>query len=304
MLKMNLNKKPLISVVMCTFNNQLTLKRAINSVIKQDFKLWELIVVDANSNDDTKQIITQYASNDPRIKFKFMNYQSKWVESTLIGLDKVQGEFCMFLDADDYISVNYLGTLLKVLHNEKCVGAAGNLKLVNVHGKEIINNPSSNRVFGFTNNKLQLVRLSMCFLTPESFGLVNCLYGLWNTKKLREIELWSRIDNTLNFDQIFVLNVLQYGRVSYYSKVFHVRLSHSKKAKTFTDKKIITLKNSKIKWVLILLRELLIVFPPIRVYSKWILQNKSMFSPFFVVILALRTLLALPVKLIKIFRSI
>ena len=54
------SKKPLVSVIIPTFNRAWILKEAIDSVLAQDFKDFELIVVDDGSSDDTEQILDAY----------------------------------------------------------------------------------------------------------------------------------------------------------------------------------------------------------------------------------------------------
>jgi glycosyltransferase involved in cell wall biosynthesis len=54
-----------MSIVMATYNRASTLPRAIDSVVRQDHPLWELIIVDDGSTDDTKDVLRSY--DDPKI---------------------------------------------------------------------------------------------------------------------------------------------------------------------------------------------------------------------------------------------
>lgn len=62
------NKLPLISIIMPCFNSASFVMDAINSVIDQSYKNWELIVVDDNSLDDTVHIVSSFAKKNRKIK--------------------------------------------------------------------------------------------------------------------------------------------------------------------------------------------------------------------------------------------
>ena len=60
--------KPFFSIVMATYNRAYCIENAINSVLKQDFKDWELIIVDDGSTDNTEEVVKKYL-DDKRIKY-------------------------------------------------------------------------------------------------------------------------------------------------------------------------------------------------------------------------------------------
>ena len=64
-----MTNKSLFSIIIPTFNRAVLLWRAIESVISQTFKDWELIVVVDGSTDNTREIVESYA--DHRIKYTY-----------------------------------------------------------------------------------------------------------------------------------------------------------------------------------------------------------------------------------------
>tara|TARA_B100001027_G_scaffold190153_1_gene143946 strand:+ start:116 stop:307 length:192 start_codon:yes stop_codon:yes gene_type:complete len=54
------NKKPTISVIMPSYNRAYCIERALNSLLKQTFKNFELIVIDNYSTDNTEEIVNKY----------------------------------------------------------------------------------------------------------------------------------------------------------------------------------------------------------------------------------------------------
>jgi glycosyltransferase involved in cell wall biosynthesis len=270
---------------MCTYNNQNTIDRAINSLLVQDFKNWELIVVDANSSDETRNQIIQFSQKDSRISFIPLDYQSPWVESSLITLNYAVGKYFMFLDGDDFVSKNYISCLINEFNDKEITGAAGKVNLIDESGVKILNNPSVNRIFGFTNSAKRWYRVSGAFLMPESLGLVNCLYGLWSKEFLHTIDLWKKDTITINFDQIFVLNALKRGRIKYTDKTIQYRSSF--RAKPSEEIKFL----SRIR-IFINTKELLKTIPPVHSYLTWIIKNISISALFYLLIVLLRTLIS------------
>ena len=60
-------KKPLISVIMPVYNEEKTVKKAVESVLKQTYRKIELIIIDDASTDSTPKIISELAKEDDRI---------------------------------------------------------------------------------------------------------------------------------------------------------------------------------------------------------------------------------------------
>ena len=60
--------KPKISVIMSVYNGETYLEEAIDSVVNQTFKEWELVIINDCSTDSTAEILAHYAEKDERIK--------------------------------------------------------------------------------------------------------------------------------------------------------------------------------------------------------------------------------------------
>lgn len=92
---------PLVSIIVPVYNSALYIKDCIESVLIQTFKDFELIIVDDGSEDDSPVICQQYANKDNRIR---IIRKSNGGVSTArnVGIDSSDGEWIMFLDADDY----------------------------------------------------------------------------------------------------------------------------------------------------------------------------------------------------------
>jgi glycosyltransferase involved in cell wall biosynthesis len=99
---------PSVSVVIPTYNRQLFLRKAIESVLSQKFSDFELIVVDDGSTDDTAEMVRGYGGQIRYI------YQANAGPSSArnSGIAEARGRWLAFLDSDDEWCEDYLSTQL------------------------------------------------------------------------------------------------------------------------------------------------------------------------------------------------
>ena len=92
---------PLVSVVLCSYNQGRYVAEAVDSVLAQTYPCWELVVVDNGSTDDTMAHLLRYQS-DARIKL-LLNAKNAPVTRRLNeGIAASRGEFLSLLYSDDY----------------------------------------------------------------------------------------------------------------------------------------------------------------------------------------------------------
>jgi len=92
-----MNKSPRISVVLPTYNRSWSLKEAVDSVLRQDYPEYELIVVDDGSTDHTSQILEGY-----RGRLSVIRQSNRGVSTARNrGIEAAEGELIAFLDSDD-----------------------------------------------------------------------------------------------------------------------------------------------------------------------------------------------------------
>ncbi len=103
---------PKVSVILPTYNRAKYISRAIDSVLAQTYKDWELIIIDDGSTDNTKEVVEPYLK-DKRIKYVWK--ENGGVSSARNkGLDMATGEFVAFLDSDDFYMPEKLEKSLEV----------------------------------------------------------------------------------------------------------------------------------------------------------------------------------------------
>ena len=104
-------KKPTISIIIPTYNRAAIISKTIDSFIAQDFKDWEMIVVDDHSKDNTKEVIDVYNQRDARIQY-MLNERKKGAQGARnTGILHAQADWVVLFDSDDYVYPNFLSTL-------------------------------------------------------------------------------------------------------------------------------------------------------------------------------------------------
>jgi len=105
----------LVSVIIPTYNSENFLPQAINSVLTQTYSKVELIVVNDGSTDNTQKAINPY-----RNKLLYLYKENGGPGSARnFGIEKSQGEYIAFLDADDYWLPEKLKTQVRYLKNHR-----------------------------------------------------------------------------------------------------------------------------------------------------------------------------------------
>lgn len=97
----------LISIVVPCYNQGQYLSECLQSVLKQTYLNWECIIVNDGSHDNTEKISLEWCEKDNR--FKYLKKENGGLSSARnAGIEMAKGEWILPLDADDYISYNYL----------------------------------------------------------------------------------------------------------------------------------------------------------------------------------------------------
>lgn len=107
------NNYPLVTIYMPTYNRLELLKRATNSVLKQDYKNIELIVVDDKSTDHTIDYLVKMSQEDSRLKYFINEENSGACFSRNKAIFAAEGEFITGLDDDDYFLPNHISSLVQ-----------------------------------------------------------------------------------------------------------------------------------------------------------------------------------------------
>ena len=102
---------PLISVIVPVYNTEKYLKACLESVQKQSYMNFELLLIDDGSSDGSGAICDFFANNDSRIRVFHTNNRGVSYARNL-GLTYARGSYVMFVDSDDELPNNAIESLI------------------------------------------------------------------------------------------------------------------------------------------------------------------------------------------------
>lgn len=107
----------LISVIINVYNGEKYIKKCLDSVVNQTYKNIEIVIVNDKSNDKTLDIIKSY--KDKRIKIINNKNNIGLSLSRNVGIDKASGKYLYFVDVDDFIELDTIEYLYKLIKKYK-----------------------------------------------------------------------------------------------------------------------------------------------------------------------------------------
>lgn len=180
---MKVRNEKLISVIMPTYKRAEMLPEAIDSVLKQTYENFEIIIVDDCSPDDTEKVIKEKYKDEQRVKYYKNEKNSGAGISRKNGYLKSNGKFLIFMDDDDYLTdIDFYKKAMDILGNTKELSfVSANTYIKYENTGEIETNPLN--VKGIVNNKEYLKGFQTTYMKPNS-----TFTTIFNYEYIKEIE--------------------------------------------------------------------------------------------------------------------
>jgi len=110
-----MDENPLVSVIVPTKNSSRTLEKCLKSIKNQTYKNIEIIVVDNNSTDNTKEIAKRYTD-------KVFNVGPERTAQKNFGIKVANGKYLLFIDSDMYLEENVIKECVEICEKNKKIG--------------------------------------------------------------------------------------------------------------------------------------------------------------------------------------
>ena len=107
-----------VSVIVPVYNVEKYLRKCLDSLINQDFKDYEIIIVNDGSPDNSEDIISEYKEKYPKLIKAFKKENGGLSSARNYGLEKAKGKYICFIDSDDYVTQNYISKLYNKIISE------------------------------------------------------------------------------------------------------------------------------------------------------------------------------------------
>lgn len=193
--------QPKVSVLITTFNKAASIEECIESVLKQTYSDYELIIIDDGSTDNTEQLLKKIT--DSRINI-FTQENKGIAKARNQALKMSKGEYIAFLDSDDLWEVDKLKLQVDVLNTNPNIGVVNSKALVIdkngqsqgiVVGANLNGNIKENLIKGEA-----IASLSIPLIRKECFDKV----GLFNEEltHCEDLDFWLRIHSYYKFKTI------------------------------------------------------------------------------------------------------
>ena len=245
-----------ISIVLPTYNGEKYIRESINSIIKQTFTDWELLIVDDCSTDNTSVIVEEYAKLDNRIKIIHNKENQKLPNSLNIGFRVAKGQYLTWTSDDNY----YFPNALEVTYQYLCERPEINMVCADM--QKIDSEGEDQGVLKIYDEEEMLLnnRVGACFLYRD---IVLKEIGEYDPEQflVEDYDYWIRILKT-------------YGKIGYIENVLYAYRVHEKSLTTTYKRKVLertlNLRIKNIDWILDNIKKKENVY---RLYYEFIILN-------------------------------
>ncbi len=113
-----MDKSPAISVIVPVYHVEKELKRSLDSLLRQTFSDYEIILVNDGGNETETAICEDYAAKNTRIKYHYQNNRGVSVARN-VGLSMARGGWIMFADSDDWVGEDFCQKAFAAVNNNQ-----------------------------------------------------------------------------------------------------------------------------------------------------------------------------------------
>lgn len=183
-------KKPLVSVIIPTYNRGRTVCEAVDSVLEQDYPNFEIIVVDDGSTDNTQSLLKQYKK-----KITVFYQTNRGVSAARnVGILKANGEYIALLDSDDLWEKGKLSCQIAFFRNNPDAVICQTEEIWIRNGKRVNPKIKHKKPSGMIFEP----SLLLCLVSPSAVMIKKTLFdsiGLFdeNLPACEDYDLWLRI---------------------------------------------------------------------------------------------------------------
>jgi len=218
----NCGHVPVVSVVMPVYNAERFLRQAVDSILAQTYRDFELLVINDGSSDSSLEILHSYS--DPRLRLISNETNKGLIAALNRGIDEARGEYIARMDADDISHPKRLERQVEFLKCNSTIAMVGTwINIVDREGRTLdkMEYPSENK--GIQENLLE----NACFAHPSVMFRKICVVSVGGyrviAKHAEDYDLWLRLsevfplanipelllDYRIHDDQICLLKVVK-----------------------------------------------------------------------------------------------
>ena len=196
-------EKPLISVVLCTYNGAKYLAAQLDSILRQTYKPLELIISDDASTDDTRQVLQRYETN-PAISIFYNEKNIGLAKNFAYASGHAKGEYIAYSDQDDIWAENKIERLYQSISN----------KLLVYSDSELINKDGSS-----LGKKLSGIRHMYTGEDSRGYIFSSVVWGHGMLIKKELLQLSQPLPANVHHDIWLAFKAITHGGIAYIDEV-------------------------------------------------------------------------------------
>lgn len=114
-----MNKSVTVSILIVNYNGGKLLSQVLDSIFQQDYESWEVIIVDNNSTDESKEYLS--ALVDDRVSVISLDENVGFARANNLAADVARGTYLLFLNSDAFLTAGAIRSMVNVLESRKLV---------------------------------------------------------------------------------------------------------------------------------------------------------------------------------------
>lgn len=216
--------KHLLSIGMPVYNGEKYVRQALDSLLTQNFKDFELIISDNASTDHTAEICKRYLEKDNRIKY----YRNKVNIGQYANFNNLinyaTAPYFMWASHDDMWEPSYISKLINIMESDKSIVLAfSDFDNIDEDGKQIRVYP---KILKLSSSETIFKRLFKFIMFKESDGKANLIHGIMRLNRLKEIGGFNKTLGEVAADDLLLFSMLFKGNFYIIDELlFHKRRS-------------------------------------------------------------------------------
>lgn len=127
------DRRPLVTVLISAYNEELSIIRCLESIRKNTYRKWEIVIIDDGSTDKTHQLVSDYICKHPNRSISLLKMRKNSGKAAALnhGLKRqAHGDLIMTLDADSILGKNTITKAVSYFDDERVAGVAANVRVM------------------------------------------------------------------------------------------------------------------------------------------------------------------------------
>jgi teichuronic acid biosynthesis glycosyltransferase TuaG len=184
--------KDLVSIITPCYNGEKFISETIESVLRQTYPAWEMLIVDDGSRDRSADIIRSWADKDPRIQYIYQKNAGS-AAARNHGIRKADGQYLALLDADDVWCPEFLEEQIQFMKEKHALCVCSAYEHIDGQSRKILRPTYARPVITVRDMKVR--------------NYIGCLTGLYDCSRYGKIYLHEEL-NSLRDDYAYWYDIV------------------------------------------------------------------------------------------------